>query len=582
MTNNGINACIIPSTDPHMGEYIPSHWAAREWVSGFTGSAGTVVITLDFAGLWTDSRYFIQAEEQLNESGTELVKLLIPHTPEHLDWLANKLDKGAKVAIDGDVISVSMKRLIESRLKPSGIELDTSIDIPGEVWKNRPELPKNLIIDHEVKYAGESRTDKILRIREKMAEQKADAILVCTLDEIAWLFNVRGSDIQFNPVFVSYALITKREAMLFTDPDKIPCKLMNEMQDDGVSFMAYNDITLILSSLTPDSTILLDPGKTNCRLSEAILPSVSKVEDLGLVTQFKSIKNEVEIEGLKKVMVKDGTAWVKFLYWLQKNIGKETITELSAAQKLESFREEQDLYKGASFFPISSFAYHGAIVHYSVDEHSSIELKPESIYLCDTGGHYLDGTTDTTRTVTLGMVTDQQKSDFTLALKGTMGVSMLRFPKGTKGYQMDILARKALWDFGLNYGHGTGHGVGFYLNVHEGPQTIGTGASGHMNTSMQPGMVTTVEPAIYRDGEYGMRTENVTVVVEDMENQFGTFYRFETITLAPIDLNLINPDLLSPEEKKWLNSYHQDVFEKLESGLSQDELNWLKENTRAI
>ncbi len=582
MADNGLDACIIPSTDPHMGEYIPSHWATREWVSGFTGSAGTVVITMDFAGLWTDSRYFLQAEEQLMNSGIELVKLVIPHTPEYLKWLANNLKKGNKVAIDGNVISISMKRQIESSLKTAGIILDSNIDIPSKVWKNRPALPKTLVFDHEVKYAGESRVAKIERIREIMAQEKSDYLLVCTLDEIAWLFNLRGADVQFNPVFVSYALITKKEAILFTDPDKIPCLLMNNMQEQDISFMAYNDIGLVLSTLADNTSILLDPSKTNSRLLAYIPEYCNIKEDLGLVTQLKSIKNSVEIEGLKKVMVKDGIAWVKFLHWLDINVGKITITELSAAQKLESYRAEQNLYQGASFHPISSFSYHGAIVHYSVDENSSIELKADSIYLCDTGGHYLDGTTDTTRTVTLGNVTEQQKSDFTLALKGTMGVSMLRFPKGTKGYQMDILARKALWDFGLNYGHGTGHGVGFFLNVHEGPQTIGSGASGHMSTSMQPGMVTTVEPAIYRDGQYGMRTENVTLVIEDIENEYGTFYRFETLTLAPIDLKLINPKLLSPKEKEWLNSYHQEVFKKLRSGLNDEELSWLKENTRAI
>ncbi len=582
MADNGLDACIIPSTDPHMGEYIPSHWSTREWVSGFTGSAGTVIITMNFAGLWTDSRYFLQAEEQLEGSGIELVKLVIPHTPEHLIWLANNLKNGARVAIDGNVISISMKRLIESSLKSAGIILDTNIDIPSQVWNDRPTLPKTLVFDHEVKYAGESRVTKIERIREIMTREKSDYLLVCTLDEIAWLFNLRGTDVQFNPVFVSYALITKKEAILFTDPDKIPCLLMNEMQEQGVSFMAYNDIGLVLSALADNTSILLDPGKTNCRLLASIPEYCTIKEDLGLVTQLKAIKNTVEIEGLKKVMIKDGVAWVKFLHWLNTNIGKTKITELSAAQKLESYRAEQDHYQGASFYPISSFSHHGAIVHYSVDENSSIELKPESIYLCDTGGHYLDGTTDTTRTVTLGKVTEQQRSDFTLALKGTMGVSMLRFPKGTKGYQMDILARKALWDFGLNYGHGTGHGVGFFLNVHEGPQTIGSGASGHMSTAMQPGMVTSVEPAIYRDGQYGMRTENVTLVIEDIENEFGTFYCFETLTLAPIDHNLINPELLSPKEKEWLNAYHQDVFKKLGPALNEDELMWLKESTRTI
>lgn len=582
MDDKGLDACIIPSTDPHMGEYIPHHWAAREWVSGFTGSAGTVVITMNFAGLWTDSRYFTQAEEQLKDSGFELVKLKVPHSQEHLDWLSENLSSGNRVAIDAKIISVSMARLMESTLNSEGIILETHIDIPGQVWKGRPELPKNPVFDHEKVFAGESRDDKISRIRKELIINKADYLLVCALDEIAWLFNLRGKDVTYNPVFVSYALISKKDVIIFLDPDKVPCKLMNQMQDDGIGFMDYKDIRLVLSSLEENSMIMLDPGKTNLSLYNAIPEYLRKIEELGLVTQMKAIKNSVEIDGLKKVMVKDGVAWVKFLFWIDKNIGKIKITELSAAGKLDSLREEQAHYQGPSFHPISSFAEHGSIVHYSVDEKSDIELKPNNIYLCDTGGQYLDGTTDTTRTITLGEVTKEQKRDFTLALKGTLGVSMLRFPKGTKGYQMDILARKALWDYGLDYGHGTGHGVGFFLNVHEGPQTIGTGASGHMNTSMEPGMVTTVEPAIYRDGQYGMRTENVTLVVEDIENEFGQFYKFETLTLAPIDINLIEIDLLDTKEKKWINDYHKEVLKRLGPGLNKEESDWLTSRTKAI
>ncbi len=582
MRSNDLDACIIPSTDPHMGEYIPSHWSAREWVSGFNGSAGTVVITMNFAGLWTDSRYFIQAEEQLKNSEIKLVKLKIPHTPEHIDWLSANLAEGSKVAIDGQVISLSMFRLMESAFKPVGINLVSNIDIPGKVWNDRPELPKNPVFEHDVVFAGESRKEKISRVRKELVNNKADYILVCTLDEVAWLLNLRGKDVSFNPVFVCYAMISARHAILFIDPEKVPSLLKIEMQNDGVSFMDYRDVQLVVSTLEENAGIMLDPGKTNYQLYQS-LPSNSRIiEGLGIVARMKAIKNDIEIKGLRKVMIRDGVAWVKFLYWLDKNLGKIKITELSAARKLEAFRGEQANFQGPSFYPISSFAEHGAVVHYSVNERTDIELEPNNIYLCDTGGQYLDGTTDTTRTISLGEVTAGQKRDFTLALRGTIGVSILRFPKGTRGYQMDILARKALWDHGLNYGHGTGHGVGFFLNVHEGPQTIGTGASGHMNTQMEPGMVTTVEPAIYRDGQYGMRTENVTLVVEDMENEFGRFYKFETLTLAPIDINLIDTELLSPEEKSWLNAYHQEVMTKLGPGLDDEEIKWLKAKTQAI
>lgn len=582
MEDNGLDACIIPSTDPHMGEYIPRHWAAREWVSGFTGSAGTVVITRDFAGLWTDSRYFLQAEEQLRGSGIKLVKLRIPHTPEYVDWLAQNLEEGSRVSVDGNVISLTSARHIRSVFKEKGISLVTDIDIPAKVWTERPGLPPEPVFNHDVKYAGESRESKICRLREEMKKENAAYLLICALDEVAWLFNLRGRDIPFNPVFVSYALITLNDAILFIDPDKVGCELLNRLQDEGIGVMAYDDIIKVLMGLEGRPVIMLDPGKTNYSVCSSI-PSFFKIkEGLGPVTRMKAIKNQTEINGLRNVMVKDGIAWVRFLHWIEASLGKTRITELSAAEKLDSFRAEQELYQGASFHPISSFAHHGAVVHYSVNEDSDIELKHGNIYLCDTGGHYLDGTTDTTRTITLGEATAQQKTDFTLALKGTLGVSMMRFPAGTRGYQLDILARKALWEHGLNYGHGTGHGVGFFLNVHEGPQTIGTGASGHMNTPLEPGMVTTVEPAIYRDGEYGMRTENITLVIEDMENEYGSFLRFETLTLAPIDLELIDYSLLDNQEKQWLNDYHEMVLEKIGPSLGEDELEWLRHKTRKI
>jgi Xaa-Pro aminopeptidase len=582
MEENGIDACIIPSTDPHMGEYIPGHWSIKEWVSGFSGSAGTVVITKEFAGLWTDSRYFLQAESQLKGSDIKLVRLIIPHTPEHIDWLAGNLPGGSRVAIDGRVCSVAMATHIRSVFDKKGISLVTDIDIPGAVWKDRPPLPLDSVFNHDVKYSGESRKDKISRLRDSMIRHNAGFMLLCALDEIAWLFNLRGTDISYNPVFVSYALISMNDAILFINPDKISCELLNEMQAEGIGIMDYADIHRALKGMEGKTSVLFDPSRTNISVYDSIPSFCSKIEVLSPVTVMKAVKNKLEIEGLKKVMVKDGVAWVKFLHWLHTNIGKTKITELSAANKLDSFRAQQELYQGASFHPISSFASHGAIVHYSVNKESDIELKPDNIYLCDTGGHYLDGTTDTTRTVTLGKTTKQQKKDFTLALKGTIGLSMLRFPKGTRGYQMDIIARKALWDHGLNYGHGTGHGVGFFLNVHEGPQNIGTGASGHMNTPLEPGMVTTVEPAIYREGEYGMRTENITLVVEDIENDYGTFYRFETLTLAPVDTDLIDENLLSQDEKDWLNNYHFTVIERLGPFLEKEELRWLKSKARHI
>ncbi|MCK5820658.1 MAG: aminopeptidase P family protein [Bacteroidales bacterium] len=582
LVQHELNAYIIPSTDPHMGEYVPDHWAERNWISEFTGTAGTVIITKDFAGLWTDSRYFQQAEDQLSGSEMELVKLSIPHTAEHIDWLKEKLPKASRVAVNGNMVSVAAVRDMKSRLSEKNIELVTLIDLIKKVWINRPALPDNLVMDHPVAFSGRSRTNKLTDVRELLKKTGATHYLVCTLDEIAWVMNLRGTDVTFNPLFVSFVLLSQDTAVLYMDDRKLTEPLKQNIEEDGIKIRAYSEIIKDLGSLSESAILSIDPGKTNQALMNALQSHVIIHEELSFITRLKAIKNEVEIAGLRNVMVKDGIAWVKFLCWLNNNIGKITITELSAAEKLVSFRLEQKDYMGPSFHPISSYDYHGSIVHYAVSEESSIELQPEGIYLCDTGGHYLDGTTDTTRTITLGNPTKQQKQDFTLALKGTLGVSMLRFPKGTMGYQMDILARKALWDFGLNFGHGTGHGVGFFLNVHEGPQTIGSGASGNMNTSFKPGMITTVEPAIYRDGSYGMRTENMTLCKEDIVNEYGVFYQFETLTLAPIDLELIEVSLLNSDEIKWLNDYHQRVRTKLSDSLSSEEKVWLNNKTRKI
>ncbi len=577
-----LDAYIIPSTDPHMGEYVPEHWGERAWISGFTGSAGTVVITKDFAGLWTDSRYFHQAEEQLSGTDMELMKLLIPHTPEHIDWLVNHLPSQSRVAVNGQMLPFSTVKLLHSRLAEKEIDLITLVDLVKKVWSDRPPLPKDMVIDHTVEYAGRSRTEKISDVRVEMAKKNASHHLVCTLDEVAWLMNLRGTDVAFNPLFVSFVLIGQEVAILYMDKNKLPESLQLDIASAGIQVKPYLEVYADLSRLPGSSILSIDSGRTNQALVNAIPSDVKIQEDLGFVTILKSIKNDTEIAGLRNVMIKDGVAWTKFLCWMDNNIGQIAITELSAANKLAAFRAEQKNYMGPSFHPISSYAHHGSIVHYAVDEDSSIELQAEGIYLCDTGGHYLDGTTDTTRTISLGKATQQQKKDFTLALKGTLGVSMLRFPKGTKGYQMDILARKALWDFGLNYGHGTGHGVGFFLNVHEGPQTIGTGASGNMNTSLEPGMVTTVEPAIYRDGAYGIRTENITLCVEDMVSEFGTFYRFETLTLAPLDCELIDKSLLNPEELNWINDYNLLLREKLLDYLTADEKSWLENKTKKL
>jgi len=583
MADRGLDCYIIPASDPHQSEYIPACWQFRSWISGFTGSAGTIVVTADKAGLWTDSRYFLQAEKQLKGSGIELMKLKIPHTPEHVTWITTSLPSNATVGIDDRFFSIGMVQYIRDILEESGQHLVTEADILGQVWIDRPEMPSNPVFEHDLKFAGVTRKDKLSSVIGMMKEIKADYHLITTLDDIAWLLNLRSSDISFCPVFISYCLVSLDQTHLFINPDKISGTIAASLANDRVVIHPYESISGYLENLTAGYTIFYAPEKVNHALIQSIPAGVKQKHGMNITTGLKAIKNPIEIEGLKRVMMKDGAAWVKTIHWIKKQLasGKQ-VSEWSAAGKIAEFRSANPGYQGESFHPISSFGWHGAVVHYSVTEEESLDFKTEGIYLLDSGGHYSDGTTDTTRTITLSTPDSQQKTDFTLALKGTLGVSMLRFPKGTKGFQMDIMARKALWDNGLNYGHGTGHGVGFWLSVHEGPQTIGTSASGYLNISLEPGMVTTVEPGLYREGFHGVRTENMTLVVEDMENEFGTFYRFETLTLVPIDRHLIDKDLLTREETDWINHYHQRVYNCLADLLTPEETSWLKEATQPL
>ncbi|MFA6126110.1 MAG: aminopeptidase P family protein [Bacteroidales bacterium] len=583
MAVQAIDAYIIPASDPHQDEYIPECWQFRSWLSGFTGSAGTVVVTKDTAGLWTDSRYFLQAEKQLKGSGIDLVKLKIPHTPEFVPWLAENLPEASKIGVDDRFFSLGMITYMQDILGNAGHQLLTGLDLLSPVWTLKPKIPSNPVFAHVMAHAGVSRMEKIAKVIETMNELSVDFQLITTLDDIAWLFNLRGSDIKFCPFFISYCVISKEQTHLFINPDKIPENISKGFQPDPIIIHPYEAINRFLEDLPAGSTIYYAPEKVNHSLIQSIPVNVHHKQGMTITTGLKAIKNPVEIEGLKRVMVKDGIAWVRTLHWIEKQMQAGlTESEWSVAKKIAEFRSEQPDYQGESFHAISSFGWHGAVVHYSVTPEESLDLQPDGIFLLDSGGHYSDGTTDTTRTIALSPPDERQKSDFTRALKGTIGVSMLRFPKGTKGFQMDILARKALWDIGLNYGHGTGHGVGFFLSVHEGPQTIGTSASGNLNTGLEPGMVTTVEPAIYREGSYGMRTENMTLVVEDQVNEYGVFYRFETLTLAPVDRNLIDKSLLSAAELIWINSYHSRVYQELSGYLNADENSWLKVATKPL
>jgi Xaa-Pro aminopeptidase len=581
MKDQEIDAYLIPITDPHLGEYLPGHWRIIEWLTGFTGSAANVVVTAHFAGLWTDSRYFIQAENELKDSGFELVKLNIPHTPEYIDWLEENLGPDPVIAVDGRILPVGTLKLLNAKLGWKNPIIQLNKDLVSGLWTDRPPMPDGRAFEHETRFTGESREEKIRRVRSGMKKLRAGYHLITSLDDIAWLLNIRGSDVSYSPLLTAYVLLSDNSLDLFVDPAKIPHDLENKLANAGVKIYPYHEAANALKKIE-GSSILITPGTTSAALYYSLPADIEIIEEVSVPTRLKAIKNSTEIRHIKNVMVKDGVALTKFFYWLDKTLGKEKVTEISAADKLLSFRLEQENCQGASFATIAAYNEHGASPHYCSTAESDVELKPEGIFLLDSGGQYLDGTTDVTRTIALAKPTVQQKTDFTLALKGTINLALVKFPLGTKGYQVEILARKALWDRGMNYGHGTGHGVGFFLNVHEGPQTIGTGASGDMKTIFEPGMLTADEPAIYREGEYGFRTENLILCIEKEKTEYGQFLGFETVTLACIDTSLIDTDLLTGTEKDWITSYHKEGFSKLKGFLRPEEAEWLENKCRPV
>jgi len=582
MAQSDFDVYIIPGTDPHMGEYMPDYWQIRSWFSGFTGSAGTIVVTNTFAGLWTDSRYFLQAETELQGSGIELVKLVIPHTPEHIDWIVKNLPVGSRVGVDGKMISVDSVKNIRNAFTKKQMELVTNEDLISPIWTDRPAIPLSPIFNHDTEYSGISRVEKIEKVRADLLSSKVTHHLITSLDDIAWLLNLRGTDIKYNPLFVSYLLMDAETTNLYTNEAKISDELLEELRNDGITIYGYDDIEPDLKKLVKGNRLLIAPGKVNQALIDAIPTAVTIVEGMNPTTLMKAIKNETELGHLYQTMVYDGIALVKFFYWLEKNIGKQKITEISAAEILLELRKKQPTFQGLSFETIAGYGPHGAIVHYDPTPETDVELKPEGLFLLDSGGQYLTGTTDVTRTVALGTPTEEEKRDFTLALKGTISLSDAIFPVGTKGYQLDALARIALWKSGINYGHGTGHGVGFFLNVHEGPQSISPNAAGPASTVLEKGMVTSVEPAMYREGKHGIRTENLVVCIPHTTNEFGSFLKFDTLTLCPIDHNLIEVSLLEKQELDWLNNYHANVFARLSPFLTEIECSWLKEKTAKI
>ncbi|MCD8193809.1 MAG: aminopeptidase P family protein [Tannerellaceae bacterium] len=580
MTRCGIDAYLISGSDPHLSEYPAERWKTRQWLSGFTGSAGTLVITTGKAGLCTDSRYFLQAEEQLSGTGIELFKAGLPDTPSLTDFLLHELDEQATVGLDGQVYSVAEIENLQQKLCVKQFQLITSHDLINTIWMDRPGIPSSPIFELPIPYSGKSITDKLKEIREELNEQNTNCIILSALDEVAWTFNIRGKDVDFNPVAISYAFISTEEAVLFIDLRKVPDPLAILLAQHGVSIRKYEEIFTYLTNLPATSKIFIDPATTNIALQQAIPEACEIKTGISPVKQLKSIKNPTEIQGFRNAVIKDGIALTRFYIWLEKKMAAgEQVTELSAANKLSAFRAEQEGYLMDSFQTISGYAAHGAIVHYSVTPESDSVLEPESLYLIDSGAQYLDGTTDITRTIALGEPTGQMKKDFTRVLKGMISLSKCRFPTGTRGSQLDILARKALWDAGIQYLHGTGHGIGHCLNVHEGPQSIRMEEN---PVSLQPGMVISNEPAMYRTGEYGIRTENMLLVREDSKTEFGEFLGFETLTLCYIDKSLIILPMLSAREQTWLNKYHQKVYDLLSPHLNKEEQEWLKEKTDPI
>ena len=580
MRREKLSAFVFPSTDPHNGEYVPDHWKGREWVSGFNGSAGTVVVTGNAAALWTDSRYFIAAAQQLEGTGIELMKLKIPGTPTIAEWLGQQLIdcQRPEVGIDGMVNSqASAEALIADLRSHGGITVRTNLDPLKTIWTDRPPIPQDLVSVHPLEYAGEDVKSKVSRIRKALRDLHADGMLMSALDDIAWTLNMRGTDVHCNPVFVSYLLISSNSVTLYINKVKLSHVVMAYLQDNGVSIDDYENVDKGLKSY-PDYNILIDPDET-CYTLARIAACQEVVRSKSPVPALKAVKNEAEIRGYRSAMLKDGIAMVKFLKWLKPAVQAGGQTELSVDRKLTSLRRQQPLFRDISFDTIAGYATHAAIVHYEATPETDIPLEPHGMILLDSGAQYQDGTTDITRTIALGPVSDYEKHVYTLVLKGHIQLAMCKFPKGAAGTQMDILARSAMWREGLNYLHGTGHGVGSYLNVHEGPHQF---RMEWMPAPFVEGMTVTDEPGIYLPDRFGVRIENTMIVEKYKTTEFGEFLQFDALTLCPIDTAPIDVSMLSDEEVEWLNSYHRRVYDAIAPHVSMDEREWLREATKEI
>lgn len=578
MKKNKIDYYIVPSGDFHQSEYVAEYFKARKYITGFTGSAGTALIGIEKAILWTDGRYFIQAENQLKGSGIELYKMRIPGWPTLEEWLMKNMKSGQTLGFDGRVVSVNEYKELKKIQDKKNIRISMDNDLIDLIWSERPNLPKEKIFLHDVKYCGKSTGEKIKEVREEMKKLGGKSYVISSLDDIAWLYNIRGNDVKYTPVALAYGLVDEDEAVLFIDKDKVSTTDEKKLNSQGIIVKNYKDMFEATEKI--EGSVILDPSKVSGHILNQLQDNVKIIEDINITTRLKAIKNPIEIQSLKNCQVKDGVAMVRFTKWLKENIGKEKITEITVSDKLLEFRSMGDLFVEESFGTIAGYKDHAAMMHYSATEETAYNLKKEGILLVDSGGQYLDGTTDVTRSFVLGKLTSEEKRDFTLVLKSHIGLMRAKFLKGTTGSNIDIMARSALWNEGIDYKCGTGHGVGFFLSVHEGSQTIRPIPN---NIELEPGMILTNEPGIYKEGKHGIRTENVMVVTEYKKSEeFGAFYQFEVMSYCPIDLDGIEISLLNNEEKQWLNNYHKEVYDKLSPYLNEEEKKYLKEVTIEI
>lgn len=579
MKEAGVNAYLIETEDFHGSEYVGEYFKEREYMSGFTGSAGSLVVTMDRAALWTDGRYFLQAEEQLKGSGIELMKIGTEGTPGTKEFLLSQVRNGQTIGFDGRTISALYAEGLKKEADKRNISLNPELDLPDRIWIDRPRLKSKKVWELDTKYAGMDRIEKLTRVREMMKKENADVFVLSSIDDIAWLLNLRGDDVECNPVFLSYMIIFDEKAYLYADNKIFSDEILIALAKANVEIRGYNNIYKNLKTLTADN-ILLDEAKVNFAIINSIDKSKKIINRLNPTTLLKAVKTPVEMENMRKAHIKDGAAVTRFMHWIKKHAGKEEITEISGADKLEEFRRQQENYLGASFEPIFAYGEHGAIVHYSATKESNAEIKAEGFLLTDTGGQYLEGTTDITRTFALGELTKEQKKIYTLVLAGNLELGAAKFKENVRGCTLDMLARQPLWEHGLDFNHGTGHGVGFLLNVHEGPQRIAYGA--YDSEGFKEGMITSNEPGMYLTGQYGVRLENLTVCVKKEKNEYGQFLGFETLTMVPWDLEAVDKAYLTDRQVRLLNEYHKQVFDAVSPYMDDEELKWLKEATREI